>query len=76
MNRKTALMTAYDAKLCGGVNVIHFEGERLNEEDWDADTLYSAKEPVYQPVMLKAVPYACWGNRQSGEMLVWMHAKD
>ena len=76
VNRKTALMTAYDAKLCGGVNVIHFEGERLNEEDWDADTLYSAKEPVYQPVMLKAVPYACWGNRQSGEMLVWMHAKD
>lgn len=76
VSREAALETAFAPDICGGVNTVSFAGEQLVEEDWDADTLYSDRPPVYRPVQLKAVPYACWGNRKPGEMLVWMHAKE
>lgn len=60
--------------LCGGSTVLSFPGLRLSEAGWDSHTLYQSGTPVYQPVSLRAVPYACWGNRTPGEMIVWLHA--
>lgn len=76
VDRNADLTTTFARDICGGVNVITFAGERLSEESWDESTLYSDQKPVYRPADLKAVPYACWGNRQPGEMLVWMHTKN
>ncbi|MCE5342475.1 MAG: glycoside hydrolase family 127 protein [Eubacteriales bacterium] len=37
-----------------------------------SDALYAPYEARETPVMLLAVPYAYWGNRTPGEMLVWI----
>ena len=34
--------------------------------------LYSFEQPERKKVTMKAVPYARWGNRGIGEMLVWV----
>lgn len=53
--------------------VLSICGEALRDNDmlWDGRTLYA---PVSSrvPVRFCAVPYALWGNRGKGEMLVWV----
>lgn len=53
--------------------VLSVCGEALREDEslWDSRTLYA---PVGNrvPVRFCAVPYALWGNRGKGEMLVWV----
>ena len=39
---------------------------------WDEQTLYQRKEAEFEEVELTAVPYCYWGNRKTGEMLVWL----
>jgi len=34
--------------------------------------LYTEQKPKSEPVTLQAVPYYTWGNRDSGEMRVWI----
>jgi len=36
------------------------------------DELYSEEHPMPVPVTLRAVPYYSWGNREPGEMRVWI----
>ena len=38
----------------------------------DNHELYSFEQPARKKVTMKAVPYARWGNRGLGEMLVWV----
>ena len=36
------------------------------------DSLYSETKPFAEKVRLTAVPYFAWGNREEGDMRVWM----
>lgn len=62
----------YEEGLLGGVTVISFKGKRLTEDAWKDGALYAGRKNSFEDVELKAVPYHCWNNRGSGEMLVWM----
>jgi DUF1680 family protein len=53
------------------MNALNFAGMRRNV---CGDALYAPWAQEETPVRLTAVPYACWGNREPGEMLVWMRA--
>ena len=64
---------APEKNLPGNLPVLRFLGNRL--ESFEGDALYSAPDFHYSEKMLKAVPYALWGNRNPGEMLVWLRAK-
>ena len=61
----------YDEELLGGAVVIFSEGFRRSNEGWEGE-LYRAYESKLTPVVIKAVPYYMWGNRNPGEMLVWL----
>jgi hypothetical protein len=61
----------HDPDLLGGTTVISLQGCRTDAAAW-GDALYAAKAPAAVPVELRAVPYALWGNRGRGEMLVWI----
>jgi DUF1680 family protein len=53
------------------MSALSLAGMRRNAE---SNALYAPWTQEGTPVRLTAVPYACWGNRQPGEMLVWMRA--
>lgn len=38
----------------------------------DTEELYSCTPPRQEPAKLKAVPYYIWGNREKGQMRVWI----
>ncbi len=50
------------------VPAILTQGYRRQEQE----ELYTTQRPGTVPVELRAVPYYSWGNRQPGEMLVWI----
>jgi len=54
----------------GPVPVLCVPGFRLPEQS----LLYSADRPTAQAQVLRAVPYFMWGNREPGEMQVWIHS--
>lgn len=58
-----------ESDIPGGI-MITASGKRC--KPWAKDKLYSENVPEYEEVVLRAVPYAFWGNRGSGEMLVWI----
>lgn len=66
------LRISYDERLFGGATVIYADGGRMVTDGWREDELYAQKETAYQPQKLTFVPYAFWGNRAHGEMLVWV----
>ena len=50
--------------------VLVLEAEGLKET---GDThLYTEQKPKSTPATIKAVPYYTWGNRETGEMRVWI----
>lgn len=59
--------------LPGSPVVIRGKGMRLI--DGDEEKLYAPLESREREVELKAVPYYLWGNREPGEMLVWIRRK-
>ncbi|BBF45268.1 putative glycosyl hydrolase of unknown function [Lachnospiraceae bacterium KM106-2] len=56
----------------GGSIEITASGKRVRTEEWDPDCLYSEQEVNYDPIEIKAIPYAYWTNRGKGEMTVWL----
>lgn len=69
---KTAnLMVKFDDRLLGGVAVVHGVGLRSDSASW-GDALYNSAECEKREAPIKAVPYYTWGNREPGEMLVWI----
>ncbi|MCL2059941.1 MAG: glycoside hydrolase family 127 protein, partial [Oscillospiraceae bacterium] len=60
--------TIWDGELLGGVNTIRFRAARRKT----FDGLYRAWAPEYDEVSVTAVPYYAWGNREEGEMAVWL----
>ena len=75
VDTRAPLLEHFEPELFGGVAVIEAEGLKISEKGWEDNRLYAENEPVLEPVTLKAIPYAYWGNRTPGEMLVWMKEK-
>lgn len=38
----------------------------------DPEALYSAETPGLTPCEITLIPYFAWGNRQGGDMRVWI----
>ncbi|WP_407944551.1 hypothetical protein [Paenibacillus xylanivorans] len=44
----------------------------MDESAWLENQPYQSLHKNLKPVQLKAIPYYLWGNRQTGEMNVWL----
>lgn len=68
------LTSSFDHDLPGGAVVIEAEGRADERGSWQADTPYRplSQSQKAESIKLKAVPYFLWGNRQPGEMTVWI----
>jgi DUF1680 family protein len=62
----------YDECLLGGTSVIRCNGKKIRSAGWETETLYTEKRPEFEDKELTLVPYPYWGNRKTGEMLVWI----
>ncbi|CAM3676654.1 beta-L-arabinofuranosidase domain-containing protein [Cohnella lubricantis] len=68
----------YDEELLGGCVVIELDGTTVDLEAWPDSagdgygTPYAPYRPLAKPTRLTAVPYYLWGNREPGEMSVWI----
>jgi DUF1680 family protein len=70
----STLEVNFDSQLLGGAIVIEAEGRLDEQGSWQEETPYRpyGQQQASLPVKLKAVPYYLWGNRQRGEMTVWI----
>ena len=68
---KDVLTQEVDNALCNGAVVIRAKGERCDESTW-CNALYRPYKTQQHSIDIKAVPYFLWGNRQKGEMQVWI----
>ncbi|WP_201003500.1 glycoside hydrolase family 127 protein [Paenibacillus glycanilyticus] len=70
------LHSRFDDQLLGGAVVIEAEGQLDEQDSWQEDTPYRPYEQrsASKHIQLKAVPYYLWGNREKGEMTVWIRA--
>ena len=46
--------------------------KKFQEKGWNEGILYQNRKVELEDVKLTLVPYCYWGNRENGEMLVWM----
>ena len=65
------LRERFKPELFGGSVTVEAKGQRIV---WDGG-LYSAKPPGRTAATLRFVPYCFWGNREPGEMAVWVRLK-
>jgi DUF1680 family protein len=66
------LRAHFEQALFGGTTQIWGEALEGDAEGWEHQ-LYRPLAPVKgKPVRVKAVPYAVWGNRGLGKMIVWV----
>lgn len=70
----TKIKEAAEDTLPGGLPALVYEGIRLTASSKDPNRLYQDAHFKTEPILLKAVPYCMWGNRNPGEMLVWQKA--
>ncbi|MFC4810878.1 glycoside hydrolase family 127 protein [Paenibacillus sp. GCM10023250] len=72
------LNAAHDAALPGGAVVLEAEGQADDRASWREDTPYRprSERPRSVPARLRAVPYYLWGNREPGEMTVWIRVSE
>ncbi|MFA9378221.1 MAG: glycoside hydrolase family 127 protein [Lachnotalea sp.] len=73
VDTKQKLIETYEPELLGGTNVITCKGRKVSVKNWTANEIYQEKEVETDEVELKAVPYCSWGNRRTGEMMVWIN---
>jgi DUF1680 family protein len=63
----------YEKNLLGGVVTVQSDGSRLENTNWDSNSLYQVyKGNSYTPKNLVWIPYYAWANRGLGEMTVWV----
>ena len=72
VDTKEPLQETFDSELLGGVVKITAKGKRIQEQEWTGRKLYGTGKVSWKETTLTLVPYANWGNRIPGEMLVWM----
>jgi uncharacterized protein len=63
----------YRPNLLDGVVVIKGEAEKIGASGWE-NTLYRSESSPAEPVQITAIPYCTWGNRETGEMRVWLRS--
>jgi hypothetical protein len=68
--KESCLEAEFDKDLLGGVVVI--SGEAKRSIFFPDEPLYTSEAHPFRSFRFKAVPYFAWGNRGSGEMLVWI----
>ena len=61
----------YVKNFLGGICILRGQGTLFDENGWEA-TLYRHEQPSSKPVDIMAIPYYAWGNRDPGEMRIWM----
>jgi len=69
--RDAALEPCPTPDLPGGIMAVTGTALRRDRDEWE-DTLYRASPSNLRNTDIKAVPYFAWGNREPGEMLVWI----
>jgi DUF1680 family protein len=60
--------------LFGGVHVITGDAVRVEPTNWH-DGLYQPQTIIdysHSPLVITAIPYCFWANREPGEMRVWL----
>ncbi len=62
----------YDNDLLGGTMVMQCTGKKIIQESWETQKLYSEQRVRFEDKKITLIPYPYWGNRKTGEMLVWM----
>ena len=70
LSRTAQLAAVHEMDLLRGIVTITAEGQRVIAASAHN---YSTAPMEYQPVHIKAIPYFAWDNRESGDMLIWMH---
>lgn len=73
--RDAALTAIYEPDLLGGVVTVAGEA-RCPAAGGAAAALYRPEPPAATPRTVTAVPFYAWGNRERGEMLVWIREGD
>jgi DUF1680 family protein len=69
-----ALRAVYEHALFGGAMQVRGDGVAVDPSAW-ANKLYQPAPTLKtKPTQIKAVPYAIWGNRGQGKMIVWVDA--
>ncbi len=68
--RNAELKVRYQPDLLGGVVTIEGDALKYKQRDWK-NTLYQSAGQV-EPTKIKAIPYNVWGNREPGQMTVWI----
>ncbi|WP_284640051.1 glycoside hydrolase family 127 protein [Paenibacillus silviterrae] len=71
------LQASFEPEMLGGAVVITakgFAGELSSWQEDEAAYRPAARLSASEPITLKAVPYYLWGNRQPGEMTVWIRS--
>jgi DUF1680 family protein len=58
--------------LLGGCVVVEGEGIAIDISAWSEIQPYRPRQKQGAPTRIKAIPYYLWGNRQPGEMSVWL----
>lgn len=69
--RSARLTTTFKPALLRGIVVIRGQAQRRDASSWTG-RLYGASQTPLRRVAFQAVPYAVWGNRKAGEMVVWL----
>lgn len=64
------------ANLPGELPTLHLSGKRIARSTVDEAALYDAASFRFEPQVLTAIPYFLWGNREPGEMKVWLPIVD
>lgn len=72
IDSSSELNECYEDNLLGGTMVIRCNGKKMVQKGWEAGKLYSEQRPWFEDRKLTFIPYPYWGNRRTGEMLVWI----
>ncbi len=66
------LQSRFEPGLLTGVVVITGQGFAKNPGGWDRKLYRPADPSAKRSILIRAVPYCVWGNREQGKMTVWI----
>ena len=67
--RDSAIHACFEPDLLGGVGTLTCAAVSAESDD---GRLYGATPPASREIMIKAIPYHVWDNREPAEMIVWL----
>ena len=72
VNTDQKIEETYDDETSGRMQCTPYNRQKISEKGWNEGILYQNRKVELEDVKLTLVPYCYWGNRENGEMLVWM----